>query len=121
MDEIKVSVIVPAYNTEVYIERMIECLLKQTYGNLQLIFIDDGSTDKTADIIKSFTDSRIEYYYQKNAGVSAARNAGLKRATGEKLFFLIQMTHLNRVLLGIVLIMLKLIMLKVCYMVMEIK
>lgn len=87
MDEIKVSVIVPAYNTEVYIERMIECLLKQTYDNLQLIFIDDGSTDKTADIIKSFTDSRIEYYYQKNAGVSAARNAGLKRATGEKLFF----------------------------------
>lgn len=42
MDEIKVSVIVPAYNTEGYIERMITCLLKQTYTNLQLIFIDDG-------------------------------------------------------------------------------
>lgn len=52
MDEIKVSVIVPAYNTEGYIERMITCLLKQTYTNLQLIFIDDGSTDKTAKIIK---------------------------------------------------------------------
>lgn len=73
MDEIKVSVIVPAYNTEGYIERMITCLLKQTYTNLQLIFIDDGSTDKTAKIIKSFKDPRIEYYYQKNSGVSAAR------------------------------------------------
>lgn len=87
MDEIKVSVIVPAYNTEGYIERMITCLLKQTYTNLQLIFIDDGSTDKTAKIIKSFKDPRIEYYYQKNSGVSAARNLGLNKVTGDKFFF----------------------------------
>lgn len=87
MDEIKVSVIVPAYNTDAYIERMIMCLLKQTYKNLQLIFIDDGSTDKTAEIIKSFTDPRIEYYYQNNSGVSAARNSGLNKATGDKIFF----------------------------------
>lgn len=86
-EEIKVSVIVPAYNTDKYIGRMIECLLIQTYSNLQLIFIDDGSMDKTAEIIKGYTDSRIEYYYQKNAGVSAARNEGLKRAKGEKIFF----------------------------------
>lgn len=86
-EEIKVTVIVPAYNTEKYISRMIECLLIQTYSNLQLIFIDDGSTDRTAEIIRGYTDSRIEYYYQKNAGVSAARNEGLKRAKGEKIFF----------------------------------
>lgn len=67
-EEIKVSVIVPAYNTDKYIGRMIECLLIQTYSNLQLIFIDDGSMDKTAEIIKGYTDSRIEYYYQKMQG-----------------------------------------------------
>lgn len=84
----KISVIIPAYNTEEYIGRMIECLLAQTYNNLQFVFVDDGSTDRTAEIIKSYTDSRIEYYYQKNAGVSAARNEGLKKAKGEKIFFL---------------------------------
>lgn len=87
MGKIKVSVIVPSYNTERYIGRMIGCLLAQTYNDLQLIFIDDGSTDKTAEIIKSYPDRRIEYYYQKNAGVSAARNEGLKKAKGEKIFF----------------------------------
>lgn len=98
MDEIKVSVIVPSYNTENYIEQMINCCLNQTYNNLQLIFIDDGSTDKTADIIKSFDDSRIEYYYQNNAGVSAARNLGLSKAKGKKYSFLIQMILLNQIL-----------------------
>ena len=87
MDKTKVSVIVPAYNTDAYIKRTIICLLNQTYENLQLIFIDDGSTDKTAEIIKSFSDPRIEYYYQNNLGVSAARNAGLNKVIGDKIFF----------------------------------
>lgn len=87
MEKVKVSVIVPAYNTEEYIGRMIECLLAQTYDNLQLIFIDDGSLDGTAKVINSYTDKRIEYYYQKNAGVSAARNKGLEKAKGQKIFF----------------------------------
>lgn len=52
MDNLMVSVIVPAFNTEKYIGKMIECVLAQTYTNLQLIFIDDGSTDKTSEIIK---------------------------------------------------------------------
>lgn len=84
-----VSVIVPAFNTEKYIGKMIECVLAQTYTNLQLIFIDDGSTDKTSEIIKQYQggDSRIEYYYQDNSGVSAARNFGLTKAIGDKVFF----------------------------------
>ena len=86
-EDIKVTVIIPVYNTEKYINSMIECLLVQTFSNLQLIFIDDGSTDRSGEIIKGYTDNRIEYYYQKNAGVSAARNEGLKRAKGEKIFF----------------------------------
>ncbi len=52
MEKIKVSVIVPAYNTEQYIKDMIECLINQTYKNIQMIFINDGYTDKTEDIIK---------------------------------------------------------------------
>lgn len=54
MDNLMVSVIVPAFNTEKYIGKMIECVLAQTYTNLQLIFIDDGSTDKTSEIIKQY-------------------------------------------------------------------
>lgn len=89
MDNLMVSVIVPAFNTEKYIGKMIECVLAQTYTNLQLIFIDDGSTDKTSEIIKQYQggDSRIEYYYQDNSGVSAARNFGLTKAIGDKVFF----------------------------------
>ena len=84
-----ISIIVPAYNTENYIEDMLICLENQTYKNLQIIVIDDGSTDKTASIILKYAkkDSRIEYYYQKNSGVSAARNEGLKKVKGEKIFF----------------------------------
>lgn len=88
MDNSIASVIVPAYNTEEYIAKMIECVSAQTYRYLQIIFIDDGSTDKTAEIIKSYAtkDRRIEYYYQNNMGVSAARNLGLKKAEGKKIF-----------------------------------
>lgn len=88
MDEL-VSVIIPAYNTESYIGDTIDCLKMQTYKNLQIIFIDDGSSDNTANLIKDFQadDQRVEYYYQTNKGVSAARNYGLKKVVGEKIFF----------------------------------
>lgn len=89
MDDVLVSVIVPAYNTEQYIDEMIRCLLAQTYRNLQIIVVDDGSTDRTAEIIKSYADrdKRIEFYSQKNSGVSAARNKGLDYAKGKWVFF----------------------------------
>lgn len=84
-----VSIVIPAYNTEKYIKPMIESLKAQTYRNLQVIFVDDGSCDGTAEIIKEYQseDHRVEYYYQKNQGVSIARNNGLKRVKGKKLFF----------------------------------
>lgn len=89
MDKL-ISVIVPAYNTAEYIEEMLNCLERQTYENLQIIMVDDGSTDETASIIKRFacSDPRIEYYYQENCGVSAARNLGIEKIKGEKCFFI---------------------------------
>lgn len=84
-----VSVVIAAYNTEKYITSMMDCLVKQTYQNLQIIIVDDGSCDGTAMMIKRFRDidSRIEYYYQKNQGVSMARNLGISKIRGTKVFF----------------------------------
>lgn len=86
---IKCSVIIPAYNTEEYIDTMLECVINQTYKNLEIIIINDGSTDKTLDHIKVFEklDSRIQVFDIPNGGVSNARNIGIQNSTGEKLFF----------------------------------
>lgn len=85
-----ISVIIPVYNSEKYIDRMINCLLRQTYCNIEVILIDDGSTDNTQficqEIIKK--DKRFKYFYQMNSGVSAARNNGLMYAKGEYIAFL---------------------------------
>lgn len=78
------SIIIPAYNAEKYIEETIQSVLKQTYLNWELIIIDDGSKDHTAEKIKPFLiDSRINYYHQLNGGVSKARNNGLSKAQGQ--------------------------------------
>ena len=75
-----VSVVVPVYNLEKYIENCLKSIVAQTYKNLEILCIDDGSTDGSADIIKSMAenDLRIKYVYQENAGVSAARNRVMK-------------------------------------------
>lgn len=80
-----VSIIIPAYNAEKYIIETINSVLNQTYSNWELIIIDDGSQDKTAELIANLykNDSRINYYYQKNTGVSGARNNGLSKCKGE--------------------------------------
>ena len=85
-----VSIIIPAYNTEKYIGRMLECVIHQTYKNMEIIVIDDGSTDETEKIIKNYMrkDGRIQYIYQDHEGVSKARNLGIKMAQGGKVFFL---------------------------------
>lgn len=85
----KVSVIVPAYNCEKYIGKCIESICNQTYSNIEILIINDGSKDNTKDVINSFVnkDNRIVYIEQKNSGPSAARNAGLDNASGEYVMF----------------------------------
>lgn len=84
-----VSVVVPVYNVEKYIARCIESILSQTYQNLELILVDDGSPDNSGKICDTYAekDRRILVIHQENAGVSKARNAGIDLAKGEYLFF----------------------------------
>ncbi|MHC5598603.1 MAG: glycosyltransferase family 2 protein [Nostoc sp.] len=80
----KVSVIIPAYNTEAYIAKAIQSALEQTLTDIEVIIVDDGSSDKTVEVAKSFTDQRLKVIVnQQNLGVSAARNRALKAAQGE--------------------------------------
>lgn len=84
-----ISVIVPVYNLEGYLERTAERLMEQTYRNLEIILIDDGSTDATSVICDSLAqqDPRFVVFHTENQGVSAARNMGLKAARGEYIGF----------------------------------
>ncbi|MEH1875422.1 glycosyltransferase family 2 protein [Nostoc sp.] len=80
----KVSVIIPAYNTEAYIAKAIESVLEQTLTDIELIIVDDASTDKTVEVAKSFTDPRLKVIVnQQNLGAAAARNRALRAAQGE--------------------------------------
>ncbi len=85
----KISIIIPAYNAERYIKYCLESLINQTYKNLEIIVVNDGSTDSTAEIIKEYQkkDDRIVLVNTKNHGVSHARNIGIERATGEYIGF----------------------------------
>ncbi len=84
-----VSVIIPAWNAEKLIKETIESALNQTYPNIEIIVVDDGSTDDTAEVVKSIKDPRITYHYQENTGLPACgRNKGAKLAKGEYLAFL---------------------------------
>lgn len=86
---IKVSVIIPAYNSEQFIAQTLECMQEQTLKEIQIIVVNDGSTDGTLQIIKSFAEKydNISYYTIENKGVSNARNFGLSKATGEYVVF----------------------------------
>lgn len=85
-----VSIIVPIYNAEKYLDSCIQSVLRQTYTNWELILIDDGSTDKSGRIAEEygFADERITVFHQKNLGVSLARNQGIDEATGNYAVFL---------------------------------
>lgn len=84
-----ISIIVPIYNVEKYLSRCIESILNQTYKNIELILVDDGSPDNSPQICDHYanTDDRVCVIHQSNAGVSAARNAGLKIAKGQYIGF----------------------------------
>lgn len=85
----KVSVVVPVYNVEEYLERCIESIRNQTLEDIEIILVDDGSPDNCPKICDEFAekDSRIKVVHKKNAGVAAARNSGLEIATGEYIAF----------------------------------
>jgi glycosyltransferase involved in cell wall biosynthesis len=84
----KVSVIIPTYNRGYIIRQAIESVLKQALRDLELLIIDDGSTDNTGEVIKSIFDPRIRYFYKQNGGPASARNVGLSNAKGEFIAFL---------------------------------
>jgi glycosyltransferase involved in cell wall biosynthesis len=83
-----VSVVLITYNCAQYVSRAMESVLAQTWKRLELIVVDDGSTDATAGIIARFGDPRVQYVRQENAGIGSARNHGIRRARGELLSFL---------------------------------
>ncbi|EOU2074248.1 glycosyltransferase [Clostridium perfringens] len=86
---INVSIIVPVYNVELYIKECIDSLINQTLKNIQIILVNDGSTDSSGEICKDYSksDKRIIYIEQTNSGQSSARNNGLKEAKGEYILF----------------------------------
>lgn len=84
-----ISIVVPVYNVEKYLEKCLNSLVNQTYKDLEIICVNDGSPDNCLDILNRFAsiDERVKVISQENAGVSAARNSGLKIATGEYIGF----------------------------------
>ena len=85
-----ISVIVPIFNVEAYLRPCIESILASTYTTLQIILVNDGSTDHSGEICDEYTrkDTRIEVIHQKNAGLSPARNSGMKAAKGKYISFI---------------------------------
>lgn len=90
MDNIKISVILPVYNVEKYLRQCLDTIIGQTLREIEILCVDDGSTDNSARILKEYAqkDQRIKIYTQKNAGAGAARNLGLRHASGKYLSFL---------------------------------
>lgn len=90
MDKPLISVIIPVYGVEKYIAQCLESVIDQTYKNLEIIVVNDGTKDRSAEIAKEYAakDSRIKVYDFKNAGLSVARNRGLEIATGEYISYL---------------------------------
>ena len=83
-----ISIITPVYNAEKYIHESIQSVIDQSYDRWELLIINDGSSDKSGEIIRSFDDPRIHYFKQDNKGVSAARNVGLQHMKGDYFCFL---------------------------------
>lgn len=86
----KISIIMPVYNVEKYIKQSIESVINQTYNNLEIILVDDGSTDFSGEICDEYSkkDNRIKVIHTENRGLSCARNTGLDNATGKYIMFI---------------------------------
>jgi len=89
MEKDLISIIVPVYNVEKYLESCLESIINQTYKNLEIILVDDGSTDESGNICDKYAnkDKRIKVIHKKNGGLSDARNIGIKESTGKYLTF----------------------------------
>ena len=88
--EVKISVIIPVYNVERYLAQCVDSVISQSYKNLEIILVDDGSSDNSPQICDDFAkqDSRIKVVHKVNGGLSSARNAGIEIAGGDYLLFL---------------------------------
>ena len=87
----KISIIVPVYNVEIYIDKCLKILTEQTLRDIEIIIVNDGSLDKSEEIIEKYVKenpTKIKYYEKENGGLSSARNYGLEYATGEYIAFL---------------------------------
>ena len=89
-NDILVSVILPVYNVEKYLIKCLDSVIRQTYQKLEIILVDDGSTDSSGKICDEYAnkDGRIKVFHKKNGGLSDARNYGIERSTGEYLAFI---------------------------------
>ena len=88
MKSILISIIVPVYNAEMYLRETIQSVLNQTYSNFELIAVNDGSTDRSLEILQQFTDQRIKIIDKENTGVSDTRNTAIRAAHGEYVCFI---------------------------------
>ncbi len=84
----KVSIIIPAYNADAYIQKGINSLINQTYKNIEIIVINDGSSDKTKYIVENIKDKRIILINNENHGIGYSRNLGIKKSTGDYIMFM---------------------------------
>lgn len=83
-----ISIIIPLYNKQSVIQKTIDSILCQKYTNFEVIVVDDGSTDNSVQVVRSYDDPRIRIYQKKNGGPSSARNYGVKKSVGEWVIFL---------------------------------
>lgn len=88
MENEKISIVVPVYNAEKYLAETIQSVLNQTYVNFELIAVNDGSTDRSLEVLQQFTDLRIKIINKENTGVSDTRNTAIREATGEYICFI---------------------------------
>lgn len=90
MNALTISIIIPFYNAEHSIRECLDSLLKQTFADFEIILVNDGSQDATAEVLQKYLnkDQRLRYFYQENAGPSMARNKGIKEASGQYLAFI---------------------------------
>ena len=82
-----ITIVINVYNREKYIKKCLDSIVNQTYKNLEILIVDDGSTDNTVKICKSYKDKRIRIISGKNTGISLARNVGIDNAKGNYLYY----------------------------------